>query len=120
MTDLQADPMTRETSKDKTMREGGTSVDRESSRTASPDGKPSEGADEAFFLEHHAGEPTLPVRAHPCADCAVVEGMYLGISNDLARCSHEVIAFAVPRWFCHSTPSYACRGNADNVLGGSK
>jgi hypothetical protein len=74
----------------------------------------SEGYTEEYFVAHFDGSPPLPMRARKCHDCAV-ESLYRGISNDLARCPLEVIDVAVPRWFCHTTPRFACRGNADNV-----
>lgn len=50
-----------------------------------------------------------------CHDCAVVDGMYAGISDDLKQCDLELQKRYSMTWFCHNSPDMACRGNIDNL-----
>jgi hypothetical protein len=47
-------------------------------------------------------------------DCAVIGGMYRGISNDLKRCDLALRVASSRGWFCHAQRGHACRGNALN------
>lgn len=57
----------------------------------------------------------MPLRAHPCSDCAVECGLYTVYSEALKSASQEEKLFHSKRWFCHSTTDLACRGNANNL-----
>lgn len=83
--------------------------------------KCSEGLDTDFFERHYRGCPSLPLLPRVCrdsngaVDCAVIGGLYRGISNDLRKCSPELQVEAASSWFCHNHPGHACRGNALNL-----
>lgn len=75
---------------------------------------PSSATGEAYFYSHLIYRP-LPLRAAPCADCAVECGFYRDLSEDLRKCPPDLQEAASRRWFCHQNPSHACRGNANNL-----
>jgi hypothetical protein len=56
-----------------------------------------------------------PFRAKPCDDCAVVCGLYVEYSEALKLAPKNEQLVLSQQWFCHQTPSLACRGNADNL-----
>jgi hypothetical protein len=56
-----------------------------------------------------------PLRAKPCGDCAVTCGFYRQYSEALRLAGKEEQLSYSKQWFCHETPSLACRGNADNL-----
>ena len=56
-----------------------------------------------------------PFRAKPCNDCAVACGFYAEYSEALRLAPIDEQFTLSQQWFCHETPSLACRGNADNL-----
>jgi hypothetical protein len=55
-------------------------------------------------------------RRLPCSDCAVHGGLYLVFSEAIKRFGTEEEKQAMSRsWYCHETPSLACRGNIDHI-----
>jgi hypothetical protein len=56
-----------------------------------------------------------PLRAKPCDGCAVTRGFYRQYSEALRLADKEEQLSYSKQWFCHETPSLACRGNADNL-----
>jgi len=55
-------------------------------------------------------------RCLPCGDCAVHGGLYLVFSEAIKRFGTEEEKRAMSlSWFCHETPSLACRGNIDHI-----
>ena len=66
-------------------------------------------------IQEEADYPELSLLPKPCADCAVVCRLYDGYSNALKSQTEEVQRAIAKKWFCHNTPSKACRGNADNL-----
>lgn len=56
-----------------------------------------------------------PLRAKPCGDRAVTCGFYRQYSEALRLAGKEEQLSYSKQWFCHETPSLACRGNADNL-----
>jgi len=56
-----------------------------------------------------------PFRAKPCDDCAVECGFYLDYSEALKLATQDEQLILSQQWFCHQTPSLACRGNANNL-----
>ena len=54
-------------------------------------------------------------RAKPCDDCAVSCGFYLHYSEALKLAPQSEQLALSRQWFCHKTPSLACRGNANNL-----
>jgi hypothetical protein len=62
-----------------------------------------------------ADRPCLRLRARPCGDCAVEGGLYTVFSEALKLASEQERLQHSQRWFCHETPSLACRGNADHL-----
>lgn len=58
------------------------------------------------------GFPELPIRQTACHDCAVTGGLYAEFSDELAQLP-DLKEPVSRRWFCHNTPGFACKGNAD-------
>lgn len=56
-----------------------------------------------------------PFRDRPCNDCAVVFGFYSEYSEALKLASRDEQLALSKQWFCHETPGFACRGNANNL-----
>jgi hypothetical protein len=70
--------------------------------------------DSSYFkkmVKLHAAKPALPVRARPCNECPVINGMYEEISEDLTHEPYDVRLHVSERWFCHTNPDRCCRGN---------
>lgn len=57
----------------------------------------------------------LPLREEVCSDCAVKCGLYTIYSEALRLTDQEEQIRLSEQWFCHQTPSHACRGNTDNI-----
>jgi hypothetical protein len=57
--------------------------------------------------------PALPVRPARCHDCAVTCGLYTELSDELAKLD-DIKDEVSQKWFCHTNPNMACRGNAEN------
>lgn len=47
----------------------------------------------------------------PCGDCAVVNGLYREIADELAKEPIEIRKASSEKWFCHNHTDRACRGN---------
>ena len=58
--------------------------------------------------------PKFKPLGRPCHECPVVDGMYRGLSNDLAKCAPPVVLAVSQRWLCHNNMNRACRGNWNN------
>jgi len=56
-----------------------------------------------------------PLRGKACDDCAVVCDFYSIYSEALRSADQDEQIMLSKQWFCHQTPSLACRGNADNL-----
>lgn len=64
-----------------------------------------------YWLDHaDRGGPLKPL-GKPCHDCAVVDGFYEPLAEDLAKQPAEVIAKVCGNWFCHNHGDRACAGN---------
>lgn len=70
-------------------------------------------------IEMDKDRPYLPFRRKPCADCAVMEGFYSEFSEALKLEQKAVQKEISSKWFCHTNPDEACRGNS-NFLGITK
>lgn len=57
--------------------------------------------------------PDLPLMPVPCSDCAVTCGFYGEYAQTLKEEPDDVREAVTRKWFCHSNPGKACRGNAD-------
>jgi hypothetical protein len=66
-------------------------------------------------IRQHPPLSPLPLRAKPCDGCAVTCGFYFQHSEALRLADREEQVSLSAQWFCHETPSLACRGNADNL-----
>lgn len=80
------------------------------------------GADAEWFASGvYVDGPALPLLPKVCRDengridCAVIGGLYRGISNDLKKCPADLQVRVSERWFCHTHRGHACRGNAINL-----
>ena len=58
-------------------------------------------------------EPEMPIRSTVCHDYPVVGGMYAEFSHELSRLDADLRDSISRKWFCHNTPGFACKGNAD-------
>lgn len=69
----------------------------------------------SYFENLHGNDPPPPLPLMPaaCHDCAVECGFYRPYTESLAACDADLQLRAAQRWFCHSNPRRACRGNAD-------
>lgn len=75
-----------------------------------------EGFDWAEYYSKHKeikkSLPELPMRPCKCADCPVGD-MYRPFSEGLKTLPVDSQLEASKKWFCHTNPNMACRGNAD-------
>jgi len=66
------------------------------------------------YFEKHAefdrNRPVLPVRSRQCATCPI-NCMYREIADELRKESTDFRKMISEKWFCHTNPNKACRGN---------
>jgi len=71
-----------------------------------------------YSLASLRNQPPLkprPLRGKACDDCAVICNFYSIYSEALRLADPDEQIMLSRQWFCHQTPSLACRGNADNL-----
>jgi len=64
----------------------------------------------SYFEKIALEERTYPLLERPCGECAVVDGFYKEIADELLKEAREIQDANLERWFCHCHPDKACRG----------
>lgn len=69
----------------------------------------------AYFenhIRHRLADPVLEPRPHKCGTCPI-DCMYAEIAEPLRKQPEPFRRRVSEKWFCHTNPDLACRGNWD-------